>query len=183
MFTYIPSPCKSVPTSNFWFNFVYRIKVYFIEHPPWSEPHIANWGALMECWEAQCQVLCISKNQKNFVLRFTDRWLCWSEKCMVNIACVLAKVSEHVTWSVRHHSYNCTIMSINCSCLPVSPQVWIHIGRKPGTLPLHCECLLAAPSQVEYRRCGFLLHFMYTVLSQSKQAPKVGGAQGSYISE
>ena len=44
--------------------------------------------------------------KKNFVLRFTDRWLCWSEKCMANIACVLAKVSEHVTWSICHHSYN-----------------------------------------------------------------------------
>ena len=44
--------------------FLYRVKVYLNEHPPWSKLHMANQSALMECREVQRWALCISETSK-----------------------------------------------------------------------------------------------------------------------
>ena len=33
----VPQTRESVPTPYFWMNFLYRVKVYLNERPPWSE--------------------------------------------------------------------------------------------------------------------------------------------------
>ena len=73
-------------------NFLYKVKVYLNEHPPWRELCATNQSALMECWEAQCQCACCS----NSCDIGAETATCYKLKC--NSASGLLKV-QGIFWS------------------------------------------------------------------------------------
>ena len=92
---------------HFW---SYRVKVYLNEPSPWNKFCMGNQSTLLECWEAQRQVLCISEVGK--------------------LCVTLLRVTLHCSWLMGPHKlatpcsrWYFTIQSV-LWCQNVSFQGW-----------------------------------------------------------